>query len=170
MEQRIRPATAADAARIAELANGLSAHEGLGPDVYNEGTVRRDGFGPDPAYSVLLAEADGEIVGYALFLNGYDTDIAARSVTLEDIFVTDTARGRGIGRRLFAAVAHAAVERGAHSLWWGVRSSNRAARRFYARLGARDEDARILQLDGEALTRLAAEAAEDQNSRSKTTG
>ncbi|NNG03313.1 MAG: GNAT family N-acetyltransferase [Inquilinus sp.] len=167
MKPRIRPAVPADARRIAELANLLSVNEGLGPDVFSEAIVLRDGFGETPAFSVLLAESGGEIVGYALFTDGYNTDIAARSVFLEDIFVVEPARGRGVGRRLFVAVARAAVGRGASSLWWGVRSSNRRARDFYGRLGAVDEDARILQFDGE---RLAALAAEDQNSRSNTTG
>ena len=46
------------------------------------------------------------------------------------------------------------------SVWWGVLSSNRKARDFYAAIGARDEDARILELDGPALAALAAETSE----------
>ena len=62
---------------------------------------------------------------------------------------------------MLAAVALAGKLNGAGSLWWGVLSRNEKARSFYAGLGARDTDARILELDGPALERLAAAAAHD---------
>lgn len=153
----VRMARPGDAAEIARLANLLSRHEGLEDELFTEEQVARDGFGKDPAFQVLLAELDGEAVGYALFTEGYNTDIPARAVWLDDLFVDEPARGRGIGRRLLAAVARIAVERGARSVWWGVRSTNQRARAFYARLGAKDDDARILELNDAALTALAAE-------------
>lgn len=165
----VRPARPDDAGRIASLANLLSRHEGLGDALFSEEQVLRDGFGQWPAFHVLIAELDGEAVGYALFNDGYDTDIPARAVWLNDIFVDAPSRGRGIGRRLLAAVAGIAVERGAQSVWWGVRSANRRARAFYAGLGAKDDDARILELKDSALLDLAAEGS-GQNSRSNTTG
>ena len=151
----IRHATPADAAEIARLANLLSRHEGLGDDVFSEVQVRRDGFGDRPAFEVLIAERDGHAVGYALFTDGYNTDIAARAVWLQDLYVEEQARGHGIGRRLLTAVARLAVGRGARSVWWGVRSGNDQARAFYASLGAKDDDARILELNDEALTAVA---------------
>lgn len=161
MKTVIRPATAQDAAAIALLANKLGQHEGLGDDVFSEEQVLRDGFGDQPAFQVLIAERSGQPVGYALFTDGYNTDIAARAVWLDDLFVDESARGGGIGRRLLAAVARIAVERGARSVWWGVRSSNRRARDFYAGLGAKDDDARILELNDAALTAIAKESDAD---------
>ena len=158
MEMVIRRAAETDAAAIARLANLLSRHEGLGDAVFSEDQVRRDGFGDRPAFQVLIAEMSGHPVGYALFTDGYNTDIAARAVWLEDLFVEEAARGLGIGRGLLAAVARLAVDRGARSVWWGVRSSNGAARAFYATLGAKDDDARILELNESNLTALADEA------------
>ena len=133
----IRPARPQDAAGIARLANLLSRHEGLGDDVFSESQVLRDGFGERPAFEVLIAEQHGDAVGYALFTNGYNTDIAARAVWLHDLYVIEPARNLGVGRRLFAAVARAAVDRGVQSVWWGVRSANLRARTFYAELGPR---------------------------------
>ncbi|MEE8272500.1 MAG: GNAT family N-acetyltransferase [Alphaproteobacteria bacterium] len=154
----LREAVEADIPEIVRLANLLSAAEGKGDDVFSERRVRADGFGDDPAFTVLLAERDGAAVGYALYVRAYNTDLAARAIFLDDLFVVEQARGRGIGRRLLAEVAAVAVAAGATSVWWGVRSANRRARAFYARLGARDEDARILELDGDALTALAESA------------
>ena len=153
----IRPAVEADAAVIARLANQLSRHEGLGDEVFSAARILEDGFGDAPAFSVLLAELAGEAVGYALYQDFYNTDLACRGLWLSDLFVVEAARGRRIGRKLLAEVARRAVEIGACSVWWGVRSANLGARAFYAALGARDEDARILELDRPALEALAEE-------------
>ena len=71
------------------------------------------------------------------------------------LFVIESARGHGSGHQLVSAVARAATEGGAKSLSWAVCSANRAARAFYQQLGARDEDTRLLEFDGDALSRLA---------------
>lgn len=152
----IRPAGPADAAVIAELANRLSRHEGY-PEAFTTAKVTRDLFGDRPAASVLLAERAGAALGYALYHDCYNTDLAARGLWLADLYVVEAARGAGIGRALMAAVAVAAVAAGAQSLWWGVSSANAKARAFYAGLDARDAEARILELDHAALARLAAE-------------
>ena len=154
----IRPAVPADADAIARLANALSRHEGLGDEVFSAARVREDGFGASPAFSVIIAERDGEAVGYALYQPFYNTDLACRGLWLSDIFVVEQARGRRIGRKLLAAVARRAADMGACSLWWGVRSANTRALSFYDDLGAVDDDARILGLDDSALEALAKEA------------
>ena len=150
----IRPAAPRDVPRVVELANALNRFHDK-PENFTEDGVREDLFGPAPAYDLLLAELGGAVVGYALFHDCYNTDIAARGVWLADIYVTDAARGHGAGQALMAGVARAALDRGAKSVWWGVLSSNVRARDFYARVGAVDEDARILELEGDALSRVA---------------
>jgi GNAT superfamily N-acetyltransferase len=142
---------------IASMANALNAHEGKSPSVYTPEVILRDAFGPSPAFGTLLADADGEVVGYATWLPGYNSDLGVRSMFLSDLFVVERARGRGIGRALLAAVAAETVRRGLACLEWGVMSANASAREFYRRIGAREGDVRILALDGAALTTLARE-------------
>ena len=120
----VRPAVARDAARIAELANRLSVSEGLPPDVYTEAIVARDAFGADPAFRVLVAEIGSELVGYASYHATYDSDVASRDLWLVDLYVDDSVRRQGVGRRLMAAMARTALEAGARTLWWGVRTNN----------------------------------------------
>ena len=156
----IRPARAEDAGAIAAMANALNVFEGKPGDVYSEELVEAQAFGAAPLFSVLVAEVDGELVGYAFFHDSYNPGVAGPEVWLHDVFVREHARSRGVGRRLMAAVARATVERGATTLSWGVQSSNRRARAFYAGLGAKDEDARILELDGDPLRGLADAAGE----------
>ena len=152
----IRPATPADAADVAQLMNELNRHEGLEP-FYSEALVLRDGFGEDAAYQALVAQGSEGLIGYAAYHAAYDTERGGRSLWLLDIYVAPEARGSGAGRALMRQVARVACDRGCISLWWGVRSCNRQARAFYAGLGAIDDDARILELAGPALSTLASE-------------
>ncbi len=153
----VRPATPADAVEVARLMNDLNLHEGL-EAIYSEALVLRDGFGEDSAYDLLVAQGSVGLIGYAAYQAAYDTERGGRSLWLLDLYVASDARGGGAGRALMRQVAHVACERGCVSLWWGVRSCNREARAFYAGLGAIDDDARILELAGPALTALADQA------------
>ncbi len=155
-EFRIRPAVRADAAAVAALGNKLNLQHGLS-ETFTEATVLRDGFDGPRRFSLLVAEQRARVVGYALYHPQYNSDKPGWGLWLVDLFVEPELRDRGLGRNLLAAVAAEAVATGAVSLWWGVVSANRDARDFYAALGARDEDARILELDGAALAALAAQ-------------
>ena len=155
---RIRPGRIQDAEVIARMANEHNVLYGKLDDLYSTRLIEDDAFGPDPAFETLVAELDGDVVGFATFEETYNPDLPARTLWLFDLFVIEPARGQGIGRKLLATVADIAVRRGRPSVAWGVYTGNTRARRFYAGLGARDEDARILELDGEALKSLAMEA------------
>ncbi len=151
----IRPAAPSDAARVAELANALSTHEGLAPDVYDARKVRDDMIGDGRALDVLVAEDAGRIVGYASYQDYYDTDVGARGLWLAELYVGEEARRRGIARQLLAALARIAADRGLVSIEWAVRTANRHARDFYEIIGANDDETRLLALDGGALASLA---------------
>jgi GNAT superfamily N-acetyltransferase len=101
---------------------------------------RRDGFGPHPAFACLIAEADSQAIGYALYHDDYDTDRLCRSVYLADLYVETAARGRGVGRALMAAAAQAGRRRQAQVMMWSVLRSNLTARRFYAGIGEEIDD------------------------------
>ncbi len=99
-------------------------------------SLARDGFGVEPAFEGLVAEASGVVVGYLLHHPGYDTDAACRLLFVADLFVTRTARGQGSGAALMRAARAVAATRGAKQLVWTVDRRNVTARRFYEQLGA----------------------------------
>jgi ribosomal protein S18 acetylase RimI-like enzyme len=138
------------------MANALNRHEAFNPRAFTAAIVRRDGFGRRRAFRLLVAEVDGRVVGYASFVIGYNTDVAARELWMHDLFVQARWRGAGVGRALVTAVAREAVRRRLRCLEWSVRSTNRRALRFYRRLGAHVGNARIASLRGPALLGLAA--------------
>jgi GNAT superfamily N-acetyltransferase len=138
---RIRPATPADGERVAAMCAALSAEEATGnPSRFTAGAFRRDGFGPRPAFACLIAELNGQALGYALYHDDYDTDRLCRSVYLADLYVETAARGRGIGRALMAAVAQAGRRHDARGMMWSVLKTNLAARGFYAAIGEEIDD------------------------------
>ena len=84
---RVRPARSDEAAILAEMANDLNDHVGVHGRPFTPERVRAAGFGPGAAFTPLVAELDGAVVGYVFFSPGYNTDMAARAMWLHDIFV-----------------------------------------------------------------------------------
>jgi GNAT superfamily N-acetyltransferase len=152
----IRLAEPADAALILELVRALAAFERAADKV--EATVedvRREGFGERPAFECLIAESDGEPAGFALFFHNYSSWTGRRGLYLEDIFVHDWARGRGVGEALMRRLAQLALERNCARLDLWVLEWN-PARRFYERLGiSHMQEWLPYRCSGAALQRLA---------------
>jgi len=155
----VRPATPADVETILTFIKGLAAFE-REPDAVKTTVddLRRDGFGEHPKFETLMAELDGQPVGFALFFPTYSTWEGCPGIHLEDIFVVERVRGHGVGRKLMAALAAIAVARGCPRLELSVLHWN-PAREFYHRLGMGHLEAWLpYRLSGEALRALAAEA------------
>jgi len=155
----IRPAAPADVETILGFIKGLAAFE-REPDAVQAtlDDLLRDGFGKQPKFEVLIAELDGEPVGFALFFPTYSTWEGRPGIYLEDLFVAEHARGQGLGRKLMAALAAIAVARGCRRLELSVLHWN-PTREFYHHLGmAHMQEWLPYRLAGEALQALAAEA------------
>jgi GNAT superfamily N-acetyltransferase len=154
----LRYATAEDVDLLLQLIRGLAAFE-RAPEavVATEEDLRRFGFGPERHFEALLAFLDGEAAGFALFHPRFSTWLGRPGMYLEDLFVTEAARGRGVGRRLMARLAAVGVERGWGRIDFQVLDWN-PARDFYRRLGIEHlGDWLRFGADAEALRRLAAE-------------
>ena len=94
------------------------------------------GFGPQPVWWAFVAEEDGEIQGFALYYIRYSTWKGQR-MYLEDIIVTEAARGRGLGKQLMEALITEAAEKKFVGIVWQVLEWNEAAMRFYEKFNAR---------------------------------
>jgi GNAT superfamily N-acetyltransferase len=152
----IRAATADDAEAISKLALEFHGYlNALGDStkfLFNASTYLRDGFGERPAFLGLVAESDETVVGYLIVDFGYDTDRSRRLAYVNDLFVTESCRGQGVGKALMSRAAETAREHGAETLWWGVYDRNDSAMRFYESLGARYiKGIRFMSIDVDAL-------------------
>jgi GNAT superfamily N-acetyltransferase len=85
---------------------------------------------------LLGARSEGRILGYACLYWHFSSLEAMETVLLNDLFVTEEARGRGVGRALIEATAEIARERGAPYVEWSTAPDNRTAQRLYDTTGA----------------------------------
>lgn len=159
MSLSIRAGERADVPVIAELIRGLARYERLEDQVsMTEARLQATLFGSKRFAETLIAEADGKAVGFALFFHNYSTFLAKPGIYLEDLYVPETHRGRGVGRALLTRLAGIAVERDCGRLEWAVLDWNKDAIGFYERLGAKpNTEWTVYRVTGDALTSLARE-------------
>lgn len=132
----IRKGTKADLPRALELIIELATFERAPDQVIN--TVRQmeeDGFGQNPVFGFFVAENKNGIVGLALYYWRYSTWKGKR-IWLEDIVVTDSERGKGIGKLLFDRMLSFCVEENSEGMMWQVLDWNEPAIQFYKKYGA----------------------------------
>lgn len=154
---RIRPAAPADVATILRFVCELAEYE-REPDAVEatEAMLAEALFGDRPAAEAVIAEGEGDAIGFALFFHNFSTWTGRRGLYLEDLYVTPEARGSGAGRALLAHLAALALDRGCARFEWSVLDWNEPAIGFYRALGAEPmAEWTVQRLTGEALVRLA---------------
>ncbi len=156
----IRPAVAADVGRILAFIRELAEYEQLSHEVVADETgLTAQLFGDHPRAEVLITDVDGTAAGFALFFHNFSTFVGKPGLYLEDLFVSPTYRGHGLGKRLMLRLAQIAVERDCGRFEWSVLDWNQPAIDFYRSLGAVGMDEWTIQrVSGEALHALAARA------------
>jgi len=153
----ISPARPADVPLILSLINELAEYEKLRHEsVATEASIHQALFGPTPRAEAIIARFDAEPAGFALFFHNFSTFLGKPGLYLEDLFVREKFRSRGIGKALLAAVARIAVEEDCYGMHWEVLDWNQKAIELYQALGAEFPDQwRRVMLSGEALQKLA---------------
>ncbi len=127
----IRNATAADMQAVFNLIVELAIYEKAPNEVINTpDQLIKDGFGNQPLFVCFVAELDGNIVGMSLNYIRYSTWKGA-VLYLEDLIVTESYRGKGIGKALFQHTLQYASQNGYQRLQWQVLDWNQPAIDFY---------------------------------------
>ena len=107
----------------------------------------RDGFSDAPLFHTFIAEADGEIIGMALFYYRFST-WKGRTIHLEDLVVTEKMRGSGVGFALYSEIIRQGHRDGVRRIEWNVLDWNTPAIDFYKKTGATVlEDWLVAQMD-----------------------
>jgi GNAT superfamily N-acetyltransferase len=137
----IRAATVDDVPVVFRLVQELATYE-REPDavVATEEHFITALFGPGPRVHCLVAEDNGDVVGFAVWFVSFSTWLGTHGIYLEDLFVRPQARGGGHGRALLTELARIAVERGYGRVEWAVLDWNEPAQGFYRSLGAAPQD------------------------------
>ena len=154
---QIREAVRQDTAVILALITELAEYENLAHEVTaTEGQLGEALFGARPFAEVMIAEYEGQSVGFALYFQNFSTFLGRSGIYLEDLYVRPDSRGKGIGRALLVYLAELAKKRNCGRLEWIVLDSNQPALEFYSRLKAIPLDEwTVFRLSGSALDELA---------------
>lgn len=147
----VRRATATDAGRIHALMRALAEHEGLTPYLAATPDSLAQALSTQPPRAAfLLAEIAGWAAGFVSWTRVYGIWRGGDYLNLDDLFVAEEARGAGVGEALMRAFAAEAAGEGLSGRW-EVRADNHGARRFYARLGAEQEEKVVVRWSAQAM-------------------
>jgi GNAT superfamily N-acetyltransferase len=143
---------------ILELVRELAEYERAPDEVHaTEDLLRAALFAEQPHVWCHVAEADGTVVGFAVWFLNFSTWLGRHGIYLEDLYVRPTHRGTGLGLELLRTLAGTAAERGYGRVEWWVLDWNEPAIGFYRSLGAVPMDEwTVFRLTGDALAALSA--------------
>ncbi len=130
----IRKGKKEDLPEVLNLIKELAAYEKAPDEVENTvEMMERDGFGENPLYGLIVADDNGTIVGISIYYYRYSTWKGKR-LYLEDIVVTESYRGIGIGKKLFDATIKTGLETDCNGMVWQVLDWNEPAINFYKKV------------------------------------
>lgn len=133
---QIRRAVKEDCPRLLELVKELALYEKAPQEVtVTAEHFEESGFGSNPVWWAFVAEENGVIQGFALYYIRYST-WKGQAMYLEDILVTEAARGKGIGKLLMDQLIIEAIEKGFSRIVWQVLEWNEPAINFYKKYNA----------------------------------
>ncbi len=119
-----------------ELIQELADYEKAPDEVENTvELMEEEGFGEHPIFGFLVAVRGEEIIGTAIYYTKYST-WKGKKFYLEDLVVTESERGTGVGKALFEECLRLTKEGGFYSMMWQVLDWNEPAIKFYERYGS----------------------------------
>ena len=154
----IRLAALDDVPEIFILIKELADYERLLDQVIaTEELLEETLFGENSNVEVLLAYDENHILGFALYFRSFSTFLGRPGIYLEDLFVREFARGKGVGKALLQRIAKSTLEMGGGRLEWSVLDWNQPAISFYKKMGAVPLDEwTTFRLTGEKLKKMTA--------------
>ncbi len=154
-EVSIRKGKKTDAPEFITLLKGLAEFEHLEPPSRAGRDRLLDDIFRKKRIRLFVAVESGHLVGYALYFYTYSSFLAKPTLYLEDLYVPEVHRKKGIGFTLFRKCVDEAASHGCGRMEWSVLAWNRNARAFYERLGAKWlEDWVVYRLDEAGIRRV----------------
>ena len=136
---KIRKAKKSDLNDILRLITELAEFEKLNPpDRSANKRLKKNAFSKNPSFKILLAESGKKIIGYAFYFLTYSSFMARKTLYLEDIFISEKFRNKGIGKMFFEKLISIAKKSKCARMEWVVLDWNINAIKFYDKLGAKE--------------------------------
>lgn len=128
---KIRNAKPSDQAEWRDLWAGFLAYYKVDLDTQVTDFTWKRLMAPRGHMRCRLAEDQGQLLGFAIYQHHPSTWVMGDDCYLEDLFVTPSARGQGVGRALIGDLIHIARAKGWKRLYWNTEITNAQARRLY---------------------------------------
>jgi GNAT superfamily N-acetyltransferase len=156
----IRRGTPQDIPAALQLIKELAAFEKAPHEVENtEEKMLEEGFSPNPVYGFHVADHAGLIIGMAIYYFRYSTWKGKR-LYLEDLIVTESFRGKGVGKLLFEVAVQESKQTNCNGMVWQVLDWNTPAIEFYKKYQASfDPEWVNCSLSGEQITAIASQVS-----------
>ncbi|MBU2867972.1 GNAT family N-acetyltransferase [Pacificibacter marinus] len=130
----IRPARRSDCRALARMIEELAKHHGDVP-LISEDALRASVFTTEPWLTILVAEREERLVGYAGLVRGFKLHFGQRTLDLHHLFIAPNMRGKGVGRQLIDASISTARALDCVELTVSTQSHNTAAQNAYSACG-----------------------------------
>jgi len=131
-----------------KLIEGLAHYEkSTPPDDAAKRRLEIDALSTNPPFHAFVAYLGDKPVGYIIYYQTYSTYDGRRILFLEDIFVAEDVRKKGVGKRMFSFCLEEAKKLGCCELQWAVLTWNEDAIAFYKRMGGKRQDLHIYSID-----------------------
>jgi ribosomal protein S18 acetylase RimI-like enzyme len=140
MEAPFRPAILADEPTLLELMREFYAQERMPHDEAAARAALRGVLGDSSRGSAVLIEVDGVVAGYLVVCFGWSLEFQGRDAFVDELFLREPFRGRGIGTRALEIAAELCRANGARALHLEVERGNTRAQLLYRRAGFVDRD------------------------------
>jgi GNAT superfamily N-acetyltransferase len=144
MEPSFRVAGPADADVLIEMMRDFNAHERIAFDEAEVRAVLALLFANEEYGFACLVVLDGEVAGYVVIAFGFSVEFRGRDAFVDELFVKDEVRGRGLGGAALRFAEGVCRGRGVRALHLEVERQNTGAQAVYRRAGFVDHDRYLL--------------------------
>ena len=157
-ELTITKAKREEADKVLHFIQGLAKYERMRKYVKASVEEIQKNIFDEKRAEVIFVRRDGEPVGFAVYFYSFSTFLARPTLHLEDFFVEDRERGKGIGKMVLKHLARTAIENNCLRFEWNCLEWNKPSIRFYEKLGAKPLRGWIpFRMDGKELVNFAKE-------------
>lgn len=134
----LRPATEQDIPVILNFILELAEFEGARYEVQSTAEGLRDVLFSRHITDALIAELSGEPIGFAIWAYSFSTFTGKPTLYIDDLYVREQYRGKGIGSRIFSRIAEIAYEKDCGRMDWYCMETNISGKDYYHKMGAEE--------------------------------
>jgi len=144
MEPQFKAAQMADHDLLFQLMRNYYDYDQISLDELAARQALAQLLSDDPFGRVWLVYVEDKPVGYVVLTLGFSLEYHGRDAFIDEIYLEEPYRGRGIGAKIFAFVEEQARALGVRAIHLEVERHNQRAQSFYQKIGFKDNDRRLM--------------------------